>query len=69
MGTEAVKLQNYKIISDLFQQGCIKLIRPYSKDIYNIYSYFELSIHQRFLKKMYCGFHKNMKLHNCFQHW
>lgn len=40
MGTEAVKLQNDKIISDLFQQGCIKLIRPYSKDIYNKYSYF-----------------------------
>jgi len=31
--------------------------------------FFQLSIHQQILKKMYQGFHKNIKQYNCFEHW
>ena len=51
-----------KEINTFIQQGCIKSIKSDSKDIYNVTKdyisnkccSFELSIHQRILKRKYC---------------
>ncbi len=51
-------------INTFIQQGCIKLIKSDSKDIYNV------SIHLWILEnKMYHCFHKNIGQHSCVQHW
>ncbi len=58
------------------QQGRIKFIKSDSNGIYNVTEVctsnkccsFELSIHQRILKKLYHGFHKSISNKNYFQH-
>jgi len=60
------------------QQGCIKLIKSDSKDIYNVTKkkqkkkkrIFAFKLYQKNPEnEVYHGFHKNIKQHNCFQHW
>ncbi len=55
--------------SYFFQQGCIKLIKIYSKDVYNIINTVLFYFIYRILAKDVLVSRKNIKQHNGCQRW
>ncbi len=74
----SIIMYTWKEMNIFSQQGCIKLINSDGKNILNVTKVFCFllnSVHLNSLyfsknpKKLHKAFHKNIKQHNCFQHW
>ncbi len=59
-----------KEINTFIKQGCIKLIKSDSKNIYDVAKDFhkKKKNYKKNPEKMHQSLHKNISQHNCFQH-